>query len=1194
MKPQSEMPRSLGKVLQLSLAYLFTLALAVAWPVLARRSPAQPQGTPPTITVATPINRTQGSAPTFSMVASVNDAETPRGNLVVTAIAPSGIVITNLTNVNGQISASVAANCEAIAGANTVILTVTDGDGLKASANFIVNVTANTTPELFDYPATTVELGTSKTIFPTAPPTDNGTINLTATISEGFTGTLATNSTTGAVTVNNAGPLGDYTVTVTAIDNCAALATRSFALSVRPVNTAPTITAGGAVTRQQGSAASVATIALVNDGQSPPGDLIVTASAPAGLTISNISNSRGTITASVAAGCNATLGANTVVLTVSDGSLTATANLTANVTANTPPSLGSYGALSAKVGANAVALPRAAPADNGTLTSLTASISSGFNGTLSVNPSSGVVTINNAAPAGTYTVTVRATDNCGATATATFQLTVAGELTCVNPRAGLVSWYRAEGNANDFKAANNGALQNGVGFAPGQVGQAFSFNGTNEVVIPNSASLNPQQFTFEGWVNPTQLDGGVDLILNKEDEPFTIFHYELGIRGNSGSGGTIPVGNLAFALNGVAGLPNDFNGWVNGGGAVPLNTWTHVALAFDGTSARTYLNGVLARSVEGLSGSLITSTGPLKIGSRSNSLITQAPQDRFNGLIDELSLYNRALSDQEIQAIFNANRAGKCTVPLNTPPQITATPPLTVQQGSPATSFTVATVNDEDTAAGDLTVTVVSAPSGLTLSNIANANGTITANVAAACNATVGANTVNLQVSDGNSTSTTTLTVQVSANAPPVLGNYASPGTLELGSGATVTPTGPPADNGGIASLRAIASGVFTGSLSINPNTGAVTISNARPGGNYTVTITATDNCGLSASTSFSFAVNRLNSTIILTASAPPYIQGQPVTLAAMVLPAQASAFTPSGTVTFFDGTTMLGTAALDAFGKAALTTTALEPGARGVTAVYNGDGNFNGATSAPLGLSVARAVANVSAASFRGETLAPEQIVAAFGTRLATTMAQAQTLPLPTTLGGTVVRVRDSTGRERNAALFYVSPTQVSYLMPGDLAIGSATVTVLASDGTNSLANVQIARSSPGIFTADSSGRGLPAAQVLRVLPNGSQRLEPVAVFDQAQRRFVAVPIDLGAANEQVFLILYGTGWRLHNTAIPVTATLGGVSAEVQFIGSQTSSSGLDQVNLRLPRALIGRGEVDVVLTIDSKPANTVRVNVK
>src|SRR6185295_20420999 len=101
-----------------------------------------------------------------------------------------------------------------------------------------------------------------------------------------------------------------------------------------------------------------------------------------------------------------------------------------------------------------------------------------------------------------------------------------------------------------------------------------------------------------------------------------------------------------------------------------------------------YLNGVLARTVEGLSDSLITSTGPLKIGSRSNTLIAQAPQDRFNGLIDELSLYNRALSEQEIQAIFNANRTGKCTLPINTPPTITAALPLTVQQGSPATNFT--------------------------------------------------------------------------------------------------------------------------------------------------------------------------------------------------------------------------------------------------------------------------------------------------------------------------------------------------------------------------------------------------------------------------------------------------------------------------------------------------------------------------
>jgi uncharacterized protein (TIGR03437 family) len=89
-------------------------------------------------------------------------------------------------------------------------------------------------------------------------------------------------------------------------------------------------------------------------------------------------------------------------------------------------------------------------------------------------------------------------------------------------------------------------------------------------------------------------------------------------------------------------------------------------------------------------------------------------------------------------------------------------------------------------------------------------------------------------------------------------------------------------------------------------------------------------------------------------------------------------------------------------------------------------------------------------------------------------------------------------------------------------------------------------------------------------------------------------VPLDLGPAGEQVILILYGTGIRFRSALTAVTAKLGGVDAQVSFAGAQGSLVGLDQVNALIPRNLIGRGEVDVVLTVEGKAANTVRVNIK
>jgi hypothetical protein len=181
------------------------------------------------------------------------------------------------------------------------------------------------------------------------------------------------------------------------------------------------------VARQQGSPATNATIAMVSDDSTPAGNLIVTATTiPAGISITDIANNNGSITATIAAACNAAIGANTVVLTVTDGNnQTATANLIVNITANTPPTLGNYAATSVQTGANATIAPSFAPADNGTISSLNVSIFPlSLAGAVSINPITGVVNLNNVAPAGRYTVTVTATDNCSAITTRAFPLTV--------------------------------------------------------------------------------------------------------------------------------------------------------------------------------------------------------------------------------------------------------------------------------------------------------------------------------------------------------------------------------------------------------------------------------------------------------------------------------------------------------------------------------------------------------------------------------------------------------------------------------------------------------------------------------------------------------------------------------------------------------------------------------------------------
>jgi len=244
--------------------------------------------------------------------------------------------------------------------------------------------------------------------------------------------------------------------------------------------------------------------------------------------------------------------------------------------------------------------------------------------------------------------------------------------------------------------------------------------------------------------------------------------------------------------------------------------------------------------------------------------------------------------------------------------------------------------------------------------------------------------------------------------------------------------------------------------------------------------------------------------------------------------------------------------------------------------------------------VTIARTAATVSAASFNGDVLASEAIVAAFGGNLATSTKIADTLPLPTGLAGTTVKVKDSAGTERLAPLFFVAPTQINYLIPQGTATGAATVIITSGDGTVSSGKLTIATVSPGLFSADASGQGIAAATVLRIKADGSQSYEPVSHFDPVLNKVVATPIDLGPATDQVFLIMYGTGLRHRSALSATTAKLGGTACEVLYAGVQPDFVGLDQVNLLLLRSLAGRGEVEIMLSVDGIAANVVRVSIK
>jgi uncharacterized protein (TIGR03437 family) len=238
--------------------------------------------------------------------------------------------------------------------------------------------------------------------------------------------------------------------------------------------------------------------------------------------------------------------------------------------------------------------------------------------------------------------------------------------------------------------------------------------------------------------------------------------------------------------------------------------------------------------------------------------------------------------------------------------------------------------------------------------------------------------------------------------------------------------------------------------------------------------------------------------------------------------------------------------------------------------------------------------LATVSAASYIGPIVAAEAIVSAFGVELAPRVDIAPSLPLPTELAGVKVTITDSRGTESLAPIFFVSPSQINCQIPPSTVSGGALAKVLRDGQLVSSGTITLSPVAPGLFSANADGQGVAAALVLRVKADGGQNYEPVTQFDHAQNKFVALPIDLGVESDQVFLILFGTGIRFRSDISAVKAAIGGEEAEVLHAGEQGDFVGLDQANVRLSRSLKGKGEVGVVLQVDGKSSNTVRIDVR
>ncbi|WP_035614129.1 LamG-like jellyroll fold domain-containing protein [Haloferula sp. BvORR071] len=307
---------------------------------------------------------------------------------------------------------------------------------------------------------------------------------------------------------------------------------------------------------------------------------------------------------------------------------------------------------------------------------------------ITLNTSSGLLS-GPPTTAGNFTFTLRATDAASLSSDQTFTLHV---LPLVPPPAGIMGWWRAQNDAQDSIGTNHGTLTNGATFAAGKSGNAFSLDGVDDVVTVPAINAGTR-FSVEFWLFPTRSVGYEHLVSN--------------------NGGSANYGDLYFRDNHIEYWQGGVQRLGSATSTIPLLSWSHVAMTFEGGMDRLYINGELAAA------SAIhaeTFNNPLAFG------YTNSPSNnRFKGRIDEISLYNRALSQGEISAVFAAGSAGKTT----SGPYINVAPSL--PDGTVDLAYSQAITSLRGT--GQVTYSLLSGtlPAGLNLNSIGLLSGTPTA-----------------------------------------------------------------------------------------------------------------------------------------------------------------------------------------------------------------------------------------------------------------------------------------------------------------------------------------------------------------------------------------------------------------------------------------------------------------------------------
>src|ERR1043165_9918202 len=223
---------------------------------------------------------------------------------------------------------------------------------------------------------------------------------------------------------------------------------------------------------------------------------------------------------------------------------------------------------------------------------------------------------------------------------------------CATAPSGLVAWWPGDGFALDLVGTKNGSLQGGTAYTSGEAGQSFLLDGvTGYVLVPDSVGLSPHlgtngELSVEAWVYMPRLP--------QFDSATGQNRRAVVAKGSPNQ--------WEYALNIYTSGAPEFSVWnANGSGygnvigsAVTLTNWHHILGALKkGLYAQLYVDGQLVNQSTNFTGATSDGTSPLFIGRRGDGQF-------FEGRVDEVSIYNRALASNEVAALYAAGSAGKC------------------------------------------------------------------------------------------------------------------------------------------------------------------------------------------------------------------------------------------------------------------------------------------------------------------------------------------------------------------------------------------------------------------------------------------------------------------------------------------------------------------------------------------------------